>query len=90
MSVPVFSIDNLPLDFEAPGSNAWGVFQLRTPLRAIKIDGPFEVALQPEHQFAEVTPTLSCSSGWLAIDEKGLPFAIPDDEFKAIYRPYGS
>lgn len=86
MDSPVFSIHNLPVDFEAPGGNAWAEFQLKTPLRAIKIAGPFQVALPPEHEFAEQVGTLTCSSGWLAIDTDGRPFPILDDQFEAIYK----
>ncbi len=79
--LPLFDIDNLPEDFEAPGGAAWATFQKRVPTKAIRIDGPFEVVTShggdPVH----------CEDGWLAIDAAGYPYPITDGEFREAYQP---
>lgn len=84
VEMPTYNSDNIPADFEAPGGNAWAEFQKKVPTKAIKIEGPFRV----ETSESENEP-FRCESGWLAIDARGYPYAIADEEFELIYEPVG-
>lgn len=64
-----YSKDNLPDGFRE--------YQRRVPVRAIRIDGPFEVKTREG--------TLTCPDGWLAIDTSGCPYPIDADEFPRLY-----
>lgn len=81
--LPLYDIDNLPEDFEAPGGNAWATFQKRVPTEAIRIEGPFKVITShggdPVH----------CEDGWLALDAQHYPYPITDGEFRESYMPAG-
>lgn len=81
-SIPLYSAANLPEDFAVPGGAAWASFRKTALTRAIHIDGPFRV----ETSESENEP-FYCESGWLAIDARGYPYAIADEEFAQIYEP---
>lgn len=78
--LPQFSKDNLPND--GPGGEGWAQFRKTALTNAIRIDGPFRV----ETSESENEPFL-CEDGWLAVDARGYPYAIADDEFRKIYVP---
>jgi hypothetical protein len=80
--MPLYSKDNIPVDFSAPGGNAWGEFQKKVATKALKIDTPFRV----ETSESENEPFL-CEDGYLAIDARGYPYAIATEEFELIYAP---
>ena len=70
-----YSKSSLPS--EGKNEDCWRIFRKKATTKAIRIDGPFEV---------ETTEgTLSCQDGWLAIDSRGFPYPIADDEFQQIY-----
>lgn len=73
--LPLFSKENLPV-------TEWQLFQKKSQTRAVRIDGPFRV----ETSETENEPFL-CQDGWLALDARGYPYAIADDEFQMIYQP---
>jgi hypothetical protein len=80
--VPLYSKTDLPADFEAPGGNGWAQFRKTSLTRALRIDGPFRV----ETSESENEP-FYCEDGWLALDARGYPYAIADEEFRVIYEP---
>lgn len=82
MDTPLYSVEEIPEDFEAPGGHVWAEFRKTATTRAIRIDGPFRVMTSE----SENEP-FYCEDGWLAIDARGYPYAIADDEFIQIYAP---
>lgn len=82
MNTPIYSKDYLPVDFDVPGGAAWAEFQKKATTRAIRVEGPFRV----ETSESENEP-FYCEDGWLAVDARGYPYAIADDEFQLIYEP---
>lgn len=61
-----------------PGLNdGWRTYRKHALTSAIRIDGPFEVETSEGK--------LTCQDGWLAIDKRGYPYPIADDEFRMIY-----
>lgn len=81
MDTPLFDKDSLPSDYdEALGGNAWAEFKKTATTKAIRIEGPFRVMTSE----SENEP-FYCEDGWLAIDARGYPYAIADDEFQQIY-----
>lgn len=70
---PLFSVDNLPED-------GHGTFRKTSLTRAYRIKGPFRVMTSE----SENEPFF-CENGWLAIDARGYPYAIADEEFQKIY-----
>jgi hypothetical protein len=87
VEIPTYDREALPEDFEAPGGHAWAEFGLKQPLRAIKIDGPFQVRLPLDHALRDEVGATTCNNGWLAIDHKGDPFPILEEDFLSIYAP---
>jgi hypothetical protein len=79
---PIYTKDQLPGDFEAPGGAAWATFVKKAKTKAIRIEGPFRVFTDESENEA-----LLCQDGWLAIDARGNPYPIADDEFQLIYKP---
>lgn len=75
----VVTKENIALLIRADG---WQKYRKQVPTRAIRIDGPFRVATSesPNEPFY-------CEDGWLAIDARGYPYAIADEEFRLIYEP---
>lgn len=84
---PIYDRESLPEDFQAPGGHSWADFELIEPLRALKIDGPFQVRLPLDHALRDDIGAVTCRSGWLAIDHRGEPFPINEDDFDGIYAP---
>lgn len=84
MDTPLYSREELPEDFAAPGGAAWAYFRKTATTRAVRIEGPFRVMTSE----SENEP-FYCEDGWLAIDARGYPYAIADDEFTQIYEPVG-
>lgn len=82
MDTPLYGFEKVPGDFEAPGGAAWAEFQKTATTRALRIEGPFRVMTSE----SENEP-FYCEDGWLAIDARGYPYAIADDEFIQIYAP---
>jgi hypothetical protein len=75
-SVRTYSTDNLP-------SNAvWKTFRKTSLTNATRIAGPFAVETSEG--------VLTCEDGWLAIDARGYPYPIANEEFKMIYEPFDS
>ena len=65
-----FSKINLP-------KKGWSFYRKKKFTKALRIKGEF---------FVETTEgTLTCKNGWLAIDSRGFPYPIADDEFQEIY-----
>lgn len=87
VEIPTYDRDALPEDFTAPGGHSWAEFGLKQPLRAIKIDGPFQVRLPLDHALRHEVGATTCNNGWLAIDHKGDPFPILEEDFLSIYAP---
>lgn len=86
--MPVYDRDNLPEEFKVAGGAAWGEFTLIEPLRAIRIDGPFDVRLPLTHALRDSLGVLKMpQGGWVAIDSNGDPFPISHEQFEAIYCP---
>lgn len=82
-TTPLFGKDNLPVDADtALGGHSWTEFRKTATTKALRIDGPFRVMTSE----SENEPFL-CEDGWLAIDARGYPYAIADDEFQLIYAP---
>lgn len=52
-------------------------FRKKVTTMAIRMEGQFQVETSegPIH----------CPDGWLAVDQRGYPYPIPDDEFQLIY-----
>lgn len=80
--LPLFSKENLPEDYDAPGGAHWQEFKKVATTRALRIEGPFRV----ETSESENEPFM-CEDGWLAVDARGYPYAIADEEFRKIYKP---
>lgn len=70
-NVPVFAIDDLPRD------GYWQIFRKKVNTHMTRIDGPFIVETSEG--------PLRCEDGWLAIDARGYPYPIADDEKALIY-----
>ena len=70
---PTYQRDDLP------PAEQFASYRKRHLTRAVRIDGPFRVVTQEGE--------LSCQDGWLAVDSRGWPYPIADDEFRAIYEP---
>lgn len=68
-----FSTDNMPENFLEQA----GTFRKTALTRALRIDGPFKVETSEG--------PLDCEDGWLAVDARGYPYPIADDEFTMIY-----
>jgi len=84
--VPVYDRDNLPEEFAVAGGASWGEFTLIEPLRAIRIEGAFDVRLPLSHALRDSLGVLKMpEGGWLGIDSNGDPFPIPVEQFDAIY-----
>ena len=67
----IFNKDNLPEETK------FSLFRKKHLTKAIRIEGPFKV---------ETTEgPLDCQDGWLAVDSRGFPYPIADDEFQNIY-----
>ena len=64
-----FNRDNLPTGFLE--------YKRRVPVRAVPIEGPFEVETREG--------VLTCPDGWLALDASGNPYPIASDEFPKLY-----
>jgi hypothetical protein len=77
-----FSKEHIPANEELAPGNAWAEFRKKVNTRAIRIEGPFRV----DTSESESEPFF-CEDGWLAIDARGYPYAIADDEFQLIYEP---
>lgn len=86
---PIYDRESLPEDFDVPGGAAWATFTLKEPLRAIRIEGAFQVRLPLGHALRDDVGALTCEDGWLAIDQNGDPFPIANEQFEAIYHPSG-
>jgi hypothetical protein len=71
--LPLFSVDHLPED-------GHGVFRKTSLTKAYRIEDPFRVMTSE----SENEPFF-CENGWLAIDARGYPYAIADEEFQKIY-----
>lgn len=71
----LFSRDNLPdpAEFEE--------FSKSGSTKMVRIEGPFTVVTREG--------TMECEDGWLAIDSRGWPYPIADDEQANIYQPAG-
>lgn len=65
----------------APSIETWSQWRKTSITSAIRIIGPFVVETSEG--------PLSCEDGWLAIDARGYPYPIADDEFRQIYAPAG-
>jgi hypothetical protein len=68
-----YDVDNLP----GPEAD-WQSFVKIVPTRMVRINGPFVVNTSEG--------PLSCADGWLAVDARGYPYPIADDEQSLIYR----
>jgi hypothetical protein len=69
---------------DIPGGSApWAMYRKSAITRAVKIDGPF-ICVGNNGEFS------SCANGYLALMHDDTPYAIPTDEFEAIYEPIGS
>lgn len=55
----------------------WPTFRKHALTHALRMDGPFEVATSEG--------LMRCQDGWLAVDARGYPYPIADDEFRLIY-----
>lgn len=69
----MFSKDLMPDDLDFAGS--W--FRKKVSTWAFRVDGPFVV------ETAE--GPLRCEDGWLAVDARGYPYPVADEEFRLIY-----
>lgn len=69
---PTFDPDNLP-------EGGWQTFRKKVNTRMIRIDGPFTVNTSEG--------PLHCEDGWLAMDARGYPYPIANDEHQQIYEP---
>lgn len=58
----------------------WPQFRKTKLTAAVRISGPFRVQTSE----SESEP-FYCENGWLAVDARGYPYAISDDEFELIY-----
>ena len=67
-----FSKDNLP-----EMGAGWKQFQKKVPTLMIRIDEPFVVKTSEG--------PLKCEDGWLAVDARGYPYPLADDEKDLIY-----
>lgn len=83
MDTPLYSVEQIPEDFEAPGGHAWAEFRKTTTTRAIRIDGTFRVLTIHGGEPQE------CSDGWLALDSEGHPYPIDEAVFSATFEPIG-
>jgi hypothetical protein len=63
----------------APPVEEWSRWRKTSITSAIRIVGPFVVETSEG--------PLSCADGWLAVDARGYPYPIADDEFRQIYAP---
>lgn len=63
-------------DEQVPGGWAW--FIKKTPTRMLRIDGPFTVETSEG--------PLTCQDGWLAVDARGYPYPLDDEEKNLIYK----
>lgn len=75
--VQTFSTDNLPSN---PAH--WPRYRKKVLTSAHRIGGPFVVETSEG--------PLRCEDGWLAVDARGYPYPIADDEFRLIYEPVGA
>jgi hypothetical protein len=88
--VPVYDREDLPREFQVAGGASWGEFTLIEPLRAIRVEGAFDVRLPLGHALRDSLGVLKMpDGGWVAIDSNGDPFPIPTEQFDAIYRATG-
>ena len=60
-----------------PPVEDWRWYKKKLKTRAVKITGPFRVETREG--------TMSCESGWLALDANGSPYPIADDVFESSY-----
>lgn len=70
----LFTRDQLPSE-----SLGWGEYRKKVTTQMVRIDGPFTVETDEG--------PLTCDDGWLAIDARGNPYPIADDEHQLIYEP---
>lgn len=56
----------------------WGLFELGV-FHAVRVEGPFTVETSDG--------PVRCEDGWLAIDDQGNPYPIPEDEFNYYLAP---
>ena len=68
--IPTFDKNNLP-------EGEWRSFRKKVDTRMVRIDGPFVVNTSEG--------PLTCKNGWLAIDARGYPYPIDDEEKELIY-----
>lgn len=61
----------------APAVETWPTWRKTSITSAMRVLGPFVVATSEG--------PLSCQDGWLAIDARGYPYPIANDEFRQIY-----
>lgn len=66
-----FSKDNLP-DLE------YGLFRKQYDTPAVRITGTFHCATSEGN-------VASCTDGWLAIDSRGFPYPVNEEEFQSTY-----
>lgn len=65
-----FTVDNLPDD-------GWQEYRKKVTTRMLRVAGPFAVETSEGW--------VHCENGWLAIDARGYPYPIADDEQNLIY-----
>lgn len=65
-----FTVDNLPDD-------GWQEFRRKTPTRMFRVAGPFTVETSDGR--------VHCENGWVAVDARGYPYPIADDEQASAY-----
>ena len=74
MAGPRYSKGSLPSH-----PDEWDTYSKHGALRAVRIEGPFEV-LTPEG-------AVDCADGYLTIDDRGIPYPVEAEEFERDYRP---
>jgi hypothetical protein len=77
-TAPTYNKDNISTNVHP---DDWRTFQKKVPTRAVRVAVPFFV------ETSESSPNspFYCEDGWLAVDARGYPYAIADDEFQLIY-----
>lgn len=84
MDAVVPLISKVTLGVNTPPVDEWQLFRKTALTHAVRMVGPFRV----ETSESENEPFF-CEDGWLAVDARGYPYAIADDEFLQIYVPAG-